>query len=449
MSERGSDRMALAARGLVVALLLAGVAPARAQGDTPDTDTFARLVAETAGLTVERELERRAGELARTPEAVRRYLELLARDARAGATGDPLPLDEAQRRLLARTAELLDSSAIVAEVRGRLGTASDDAWRAPALELLALHGSTSQLSLLAELALDATRERPRAELTDAFTRALTRLLVREGVSARPLDWLVDEAAPLKEAIVRAVGRASDPEGLVWLASYLGDHQVGQAALQEIGRLAGTSSGEAAAIAAERIHPILAYEGESWRRGALRALGSLAQPASVPWLLASLERERGPGERRMTFAALREIAGISLPDDAGVWGRWHEQEKAWYQERGPSVAEKLASEDDSEVVEALLELSSHPLQRERIAASLSPLLEHPSSTVRIQTCLVLGRLASRSALDELARALEDDEREVRDAACRALAALTGTSHGTDAVAWRAALEARERGPLARR
>lgn len=430
--------MKLHVRRLILALALGSLPHAEPQA-MRDVDEFARLVAESVGLTGERELERRARQLARAPGAVEKCLELLAREARHNDPEGGLRLDDGQRRLLARTTELLEPALVAEQVREDFSAIRDDAWRSSALALLARHGSGSELPLLVELVLDAEPPKPRAGLRDAFTDALAELLAREGVSASRLDALVDRTPALKEPIVRAVGRARDPEGLTWLASLLPDHEVGQLALLELGRLAASTSGEAAAVAAEQVHPLLQYENDSWRRGALRALGSLAQPASVPWLLRSLERERSPSERRLTFGALRKIARIQLPDDLPSWERWYAREEAWLQDASERVAPSLASADDAQVVAALHELSTHPLYRERLGATLAGLLEHPSSTVRAQTCLALARLGSTRASADLAPALEDDDEAVRMAACRALDTLTGWKLGTDALAWLEALE----------
>lgn len=440
--------MMLHVRRLVLAFVLGGLPQAVPQV-TRDVDEFAQLVAESVGLTGERELERRARQLARAPGAVETCLELLAREARGDAPQGGLRLDDAQRRLLARATELLEPALVAEQVRDGLSAERDDAWRSCALALLARHGSTSHLSLLTELVLEGEPAKARADLVDAFVDALAALLAREGVSAHRLDALVEDAQALKESIVRAVGRARDPEGLVWLASYLQDHEVGQLALLELGRLAARTSGEAAAVAAERVHPLLQYESDAWRRGALRALGNLAQPASVPWLLRSLERERSPAERRLTFSALREIARVQLPEDLPSWERWYAREKAWLEDASERVAQALASPDDAQVVAAIHELSTHTLHRERLTGDLAGLLEHPSSTVRAQTCLALARLGSARAPAELAPALEDEEETVRMAACRALETLTGWKLGSDALAWLEALDERAQGRAARR
>ena len=440
--------MKLHVRTLVLALVL-GHLPQAGPELAQDVDEFAQLVAESVGLTGERELERRARQLARAPGAVGKCLELLAREARGDAPEDGLRLDDAQRRLLARATELLEPALVAEQVRDGLSATRDDAWRSAALDLLARHGTAAELALLAELVLEAEPARPRAGLVDGFVQALSELLAREGVSPSRLDALVDATQALKEPIVHAVGRARDPEGLVWLSSYLQDHEVGQLALLEIGRLAASTSGEAAAVAADRVHPLLQYESDAWRRGALRTLGNLAQPASVPWLLRSLERERSPSERRLTFTALREISRVQLPEDVPSWTRWYAGEEAWLENARERVTEALASPDDAEVVAAIHELSTHTLHRERLTEGLTGLLKHPSSTVRAQTCLALARLGSSRALEELAPALEDDDEAVRMAACRALDALTRWKLGTDAEAWLDALEERAQGRAARR
>lgn len=408
----------------LVLIALAGAGPASAEPGGDD-DAFAQRVLEWTEAASQCDLERRALELASMPGALASYFALAARDAGADPAGEVAQLGEGQLRLLRRVAELFPAPDVIAHVRSGLGARPDEAWRRTALVLSGLHASSSQASLLAQLALAGRDAQPDPGLVESFTVALETLLRRQRMSAQELRWLADEAPALVEAILHAVGRAGDPEGMDWLASYLANPAFGAVALQELGRLAATSRGEQAHEIATAVHACLASPEEPRRRSALRALRALAQPVSVPRLLQHLGRAQARGEREMTLAALRAISGVHLPDDAAAWSAWFQREKQWVTERAEACLARLAAEDVGEVVGALHELALHPLQRERLAAPLVALLAgHDSGAVRAEVCVTLARLGAEAAIPQLKVALEDDEPGVRASADAALCTLTG-------------------------
>lgn len=428
--------------GISLALVAAAgaVVPATASPRT-GSDAFAQLVAEWASLASERELERRALELARMPGALESYFELAAADAVPGTDGEWLPLGEDQLRLLRRAADLFDPSAVIQYVRGGLATAPGEPWRRTALVLIGLHGGSAQLSLLSQLAHDGDAA-PHPGLVEPFTEALAAVLRREGARPHELQWLASEAPALVEAMIRAVGRAGRSEGLDWLTGFLQDQQLGSPALQEIGRLAGGARGECASETAAAVLPLLSSRDDARRRGALRALGALQQPTSLPRLVLHLEHVRTRSEREMTLSALRAISGLNLPGDAAAWEDWLRREKLWLAESAKEALARLASEDAAEVVAAVHELSLHPLHRERFAPPLAVLLaKHASPSVRAQICFALARLGSETPVPQLLAVLEDDDPHVRESALRALRTLTGIDAGTNRREWQEELDAR--------
>lgn len=432
------------ARLVGVSLALVASAGAVAPASTPGaaSDAFARRVAESATLASGPELERRAFELAHMRGALQAYFELASAGSLPGNGGDVLPLGTDQLRLLGRVAELFGAAGVIDHVRNGLAAAPGEPWRRTALELLALHGGSAQFSLLCQLVCDGRDAAPRAGLVEPFTEALTAVLRRDGARVQELRWLTVEVPTLIEAVILAVGRAGRPEGLDWLTGFLKDPKLGAAALREIGRLAGAARGERAAETANAVLPLLAAPAESRRRGALRALAALQQPATLPRLVLHLERAQSASEREMTVSALRSISRVNLPADAAAWADWARREKQWLGESATGVLERLAAEDAAEVVSAVHEIARHPLHRERFAPPLAALLaEHDSPALRAQVCLALAQLGSEAPVPQLLAALEDDDPGVRASALRALQALTGLSAGSNRREWQEALDAR--------
>lgn len=391
----------------------------------------------------EAELERLAAELARLPDALDSFFAIETTGELPGPGGVRSALTVDQRRLLERTAVLLGDRTVVNHVRNGLSHSPDPRWRETALWLMGLHASSSDLSILARLLFeDGAGTHVLDALIEPFQEALTRILRRDGSNPRELSWLAGEAAPLTGAIVRAVGMAGDPAGLPWLALMLEDPDVDRIALQEIGRLAPGAGSDLATETSRGVRPLLRSDDASLRKQAIRALGALGDPASIPHLVRVLDQANTDGERKMALAALRRISGVDLPELASAWQSWYGEEQRWFQEEGTAAIQRLSSEDEAEVVAAIHRLSERSLYRERIAAELAPLLAgHSSPTVRGQVCLGLARLGSDAVIPELIGALEDEDLDVRHQAHTALCAIADLPLPPDREAWIRALEKR--------
>lgn len=415
----------------------------RADGEYAE---FARIVSAVDSSDSDEDLERRARDLARLPRALDSYFATTASGELGGHDAEPQRLSEAQIRLLERTAVSFSPSLVVPYVRQRVENAPDDAWRETALDLLGIHASSADLFLLAELVVEPGAATAGNEaLLTPFTESLTEALRREGSSPRVLSWLADGAEPLRRSVIRAVGRAGDPEGLRWLVLELDEPQYRSTALQEIGRLAPRASSDLAVATSRGLHPLLRSPELGVRKHALRALGDLGLSASIPHLIQVLQSADTGGEHGMAHSALRRITRLELPAQAEAWTRWYEEEQRWLDEEGAGALERLDSTSDAEVVASIQALSARQLHRDRIARSLVPLLsKHPSPSVRGQVCVGLTRLGCREVASSLVDALEDEDRDVRGFALSALREFVDSPPASqDRSEWAKALQARER------
>lgn len=367
------------------------------------------------------ELEARALELARLPEATEALLT-------AWTEGG---LGSAQARLLDLTARSIDGREVVYAVSSALSGRADSKWRRAALRLLELHATSGELRLLGELAAGARGQ--DEETVDAFSLALTGVLRRDARAFDELHVLMAASLFVRSGVVRAVGGAGDRTGLPWLARQLKEPDLASVALQEIGRLARVSSGNEQELR-KRVRTFLRSRDSGLQRQAMRAAVALRDTAAIPDLIEITMRADGGGQR-MAFSALRKLTGQRLPDRAGAWETWYEREQSWMQDEAPAALERLASGEDAEVVAAVHALSCRGLARDHFAVELAHLLrDHPSATVRGQVCLGLQRLGSTAALSELVHALDDEDPAVRAHAYKVLSSLTGRSLPPDPEAW---------------
>lgn len=404
-----------------------------------DFEEFRRMLATLAVTESEEELARAAAQLARLPDAVDAVLEIHSTGVHPGPDGEPLALTWQETRLLDRTAENLNPVAAVEHVRRELEGAPLHAWNRGALRLLGLHATSTDLHLFTRV-LKGEEGVPSQELVEPFQDSLTLALRRLGCDPRELDWLTQEAESMTSTIARAVGKSGDPEGLVWLAGKLHDPVHRAACLQEIGRLAPLSDRQLAREVSLLVQPFLSSRGESLRRHAIRAVGALRAPSALASLVPMLEAAATDGERRMVHAALRNISGIELPDQAAAWRRWREEEERWYEQSREALVASLASEEDTLVIAAVHALSAHRLYRGELAPHLVPLLnKHVSPTVRRQVCLGLAQLGSDVALPALIKALRDNDLAVVNEAHVALRRITGCDLPADVKAWRRTLD----------
>jgi HEAT repeat protein len=420
----------------LVLAALAAIAPAEAGA----ADEFASALRGVEPELRGKQLETRAAELALLPGSIAGWLEIQA----AGAwppvgDGAPEPLSAVQNDLLARVAPKLAREEVLLYVAERLGSAPEPAWRGAALDLLHWHGSSAELPLLVDLVKDPDGKLPaEGPLFRGFQDTLVEIVRRDARIYGRFAWISENAPALYPCAVHALGLAGEPEALPYLAGMLENRTVSRVALQEISRLAPRAPQASRAGLADRVRPYLEASDKATRGHAIRALVALRDERAVPDLIAVVEGE-DRGGRDAVYAGLRELTGQKLPEQSARWRSWYDEERRWLETDATAELDALGSADEARVVAAIRAISSHGLERDRLADGIVRVLrEHPSAAVRAQACLGLERLRSRAGLDALAQALSDSEATVGNQALQALRSITGLDLPWDANAWRAAL-----------
>jgi hypothetical protein len=407
-------------------LLLAGPI-----GDPDARAAIAEAMKAVEAGALARELDERAGRIAPLPDAAAAWLEVEAAEGNppAGARAD----------LLDRIAARLPREPVVECVRASAAANDGAAWRAAALKLLGTHASAEEVPLLVDLV--RTKDgviAAEGPLADALESTLAAVAKRDLRIAGKMAWFSENAAPLRPALVRALGASGDAEVLPVLAGALGDRDLALPALRQIARLAPRAAPSFQAELASRVRPFLVWSDEATRRHAMRILVALEDEPSVGELLKIVENE-ATARRDAEFQALRDLTARNLPAEAARWRQWYDAERLWAEQGAAAAIARLGSEKPEVVVAAIRELGDHGLERRRSAEALSRVLrEDASAAVRNQACLALAKLRSRAGLDALTAALSDADTVVAGNALGALRAISGLSLPLNAKAWRDAL-----------
>ena len=194
------------------------------------------------------------------------------------------------------------------------------------------------------------------------------------------------------------------------------------------------SGEAARLVREQL---TAGEVELRRRAVLAA-SRMRDPQALETLVQLLE-DPDPRVRHAAAEGLGELTGARPGEGPAHWQAWIEAEFEWIDERYPELLEAALGAEPALAVEALRELSMHPLQREGLAYDLEPALERREAAVVVAAAGALARLQAGHGVRPLIELLVDERPGVREAAHAALRATTGTDLPADAEAWDAWLE----------
>ena len=262
---------------------------------------------------------------------------------------------------------------------------------------------------------------------------------RSGFATLRVLWKeLPEAARTK--VVRAAGMVPGPDALEFLAELLArplgcEGQI----LAQMGRACEGVERELALEVAGAVHPMLASEHEGIVKSVALLLGKLEDAQAVPdliWLLGHDSR----GLTQNAHWALARITGLQLPMDRDIWEAWFVEEDTWWGNHSARAFAELSSSDPTVAAQAVREVSSHTLDRHRLAYELVAALDHPHATVRRLGCEALRRVGSGDAVPTLIDLLEDPSTMVADAAWASLRALTGQDLPNDPEAWRSTREA---------
>ncbi len=316
--------------------------------------------------------------------------------------------------------------------------AGDDDPRATAtlIEVTGLVGSSEDLDGLRKRASSSTRKELHPRIEEAIEDAIADLAGSDVETHESLlhgwrSWPVE----LLPAVLRGVGRARDPRGLPFLTEVLSWHDDLAITCMSQFRLVGASASvEVNERAAEVLRELVESDEPHLCRAALLALGELEDTGSIPVMIELLASDSGMAENALW--ALRRISRLTLNESPDLWREWFRQEQEWYANEAPRVITNLSSSQPHEVLASIREIGKRRLHRHELARELLPVLANEEARFRALACAALANLGSTSVLSELARALEDAEEEVFNAARNALVSLTGRDLGESPDDWMA-------------
>lgn len=347
----------------------------------------------------------------------------------------PQILSEPQRELvlsvLARTSE----SKVRAEIKLRLEKDPlDVGTRLAAMHALGAVGNGQDLLRIVELApRHADEDRMLTyESSQTLTSASASILRHDGQAWSALAEVIRRVDPeAGRALLAAVGSTREPRALpVLFAAARWQPELGPQAAA----LASSCGGS--------IDPVLDRDFTDWivsalgearpeyLRSLLQALGAIDDGTQVAKLIQHL-KHADAGVRDSALWGLRKLSGLGFPPDPSSWGAWTVSEEAWHRDKRAHLQLDLASREVARVTAAMREYSERRTRRGGLALEIATVLQRPESELRALACEVLGHLGSPAACDALSDAMRDSDASVREAAWKALCAITGIELPHDA------------------
>ncbi|MFT4539933.1 MAG: hypothetical protein ACI835_002382 [Planctomycetota bacterium] len=335
-------------------------------------------------------------------------------------------LSEPQRSILLSGLSRMPAAKLVNAAETLLEAQELDAHDyALAIVLRSLTASPAQLEPISQLALAVKSEDAKLHpaLEAAFGESLQRMLEDEPACASELGFLrASSFKLLLPRTIRAIGKARTALGcstLLWIART--EQELRPAVFAQI-RLTGPSHDEAVNTALIKLmvdHVRSAPERE--KRSAVVALGELEHPRAVEVLIPLLEAESGVASDALW--SLQKITGMRFAADPFRWKHWFEQEIKWQHEAYPAVVQDLHGTDAAKAVAAIRTLATHHLHRKLHSQELARALDEGPRVRKPMICSALQMLNSDDALPALLRAFDTEEERQRNAALRALAAIS--------------------------
>jgi HEAT repeat protein len=317
----------------------------------------------------------------------------------------------------------------------RFGNSIDTDACEPALLALGGFGRAEDLKLIWTLALGKENEEYSKALRINFREATASILRRDPRGfARILHSWPKLSETLLDDVILAIGQSGDSRGLKTLSDVLmwsPQHaRLIASQIPLIGPANKEGPNQAIAIA---LAPNLASEAKEDIQAVALALAVLESFEPVPELIRLLEDPR-PGINDSAHFALVSLTGNELAGRKDLWENWYARELSWSRNDRAMTIRRLRSGTNADLHNTLREISKYRLHRHELAQSISPLLAHPSESVRLTTARVLADLGSRWVGNKLVLALSDHSEAVRAAAHAALMKITGLEMGEEPDSW---------------
>ncbi len=311
------------------------------------------------------------------------------------------------------------------------------ALRREAQRLLGCMGSADHLKLLARLTQSfLERGTVPPELRSGFRAAMGDILTRDAAALAQVPALFSESPPgLASSIVEGLASLRTHAATRVLADLLGRSPgldpLLLARLAERGRL--QRSGDEAVF--ESVRRYLRQRDPALVSAAVLACGQLGDDGAVEALIDLLDH---PDERvRLgVFAALECITALSFGQEGARWTSWYQAEMRWWEREAEALLVRIERGRGLEFVRAAREALEHRLFRDRIAEAFAQGLQRQGGDELLLSCRALEQLHSLVAVPGLVECLERDDPLVREAAWRALRAITGVDLPPEGDSWAA-------------
>ncbi|MBK7643858.1 MAG: HEAT repeat domain-containing protein [Planctomycetes bacterium] len=261
----------------------------------------------------------------------------------------------------------------------------------------------------------------RAQLEEALSCGLARSPESFEALAKSTRTLERRLLP---AVVNACAQAAQRQGMDVLWNLRGrDRELDLALLERLPELGAASLGALDELQLAWLGSFLADEDPLVRSNALLAFGRVCDPTHAQALCDALADPDGRVVQAALWA-LKRVSGGQLFVERADWESWLRSEVAWSDAERPLEMQALESPDPARVVEALRELTRHPLYRHESAGAVSRLLVHEDPALLCAACAALEQLGSMAGTQGLDSLLNSADAQVIAAAQRAQRTLTG-------------------------
>jgi HEAT repeat protein len=349
--------------------------------------------------------------------------------------GEELAMSDDERRITRESLALRPRRELVPFLEDLAGQPMSLPERLEAQILLGSMGSGDHLKLLARLTSPAQdRGGLLPELRQGFAGALGAILARDPAALPQIPGLFSESPPgLSGSIVEALASQHSPAVTRTLAALLGRSPgLDLLLLVRLSDRERLHPGDGEPVF-ESVERYLRQRDPALLSAAVQACGRLGDDGSVEDLVALLDHADAR-VRASVFEALTRITGLRYGSDAARWTSWYRAEMQWWDEKADGLLVHVERGRGLEFVRASREVLEHHLFRDRIAQSFARALDHGASEETRLACRALEQLRSPVAVAALIECLDDREPLVRQAAWRALRAITGVELPSDAASW---------------
>ena len=340
-----------------------------------------------------------------------------------------------QRRLILDAYGELGGAFLRRELGTRLSAPADPAERRAAVRTLGVIADAYDLETLLDFAHVEGEERLDRDMDGALREATAAILRRD---SRAFDRLQSmwRSTPIevRGALLAGVGATRDPRSLELVKEVIAWHadDVGQA-IAQVPKIGASSDQRLNDELAFHLRSFIGPDRPSHMRAAILAVAALDDLESIPLLIELLDHE-SRGVRQNSLWALRDLTGQNYSSDAKRWSYWHAREVEWSRREQGKLFRQVVSRDAAEVMQALREISKHPLARHELGIASRTLARHRSHLARAEFCRTAAKLACREAIAHLVDLLADPSQLVSRAAWEALVEITGEDLPAEPGAW---------------